>query len=82
DPVHRIKTRFIVEKAWHALFIRNLLIRPSVQELADFEPDWTVLDLSTLELDPAVDGTRSEASISLNFAEKTVMVFGTQYAGE
>lgn len=82
DPTHRIKTRFIVEKAWHALFIRNLLIRPSMQELADYEPDWTVLDLGTVELDPATDHTRSEASISLNFAEKTVMVFGTQYAGE
>lgn len=82
DPTHRIKTRFIVEKAWHALFIRNLLIRPSTQELESYEPDWTVLDLGTVELDPATDGTRSEASIALNFAEKTVIIFGTQYAGE
>ncbi|MCU0316400.1 MAG: phosphoenolpyruvate carboxykinase (ATP), partial [Fimbriimonadaceae bacterium] len=33
DPNHRIKVRFIVEKAWHALFVRNLLIRPSQEEL-------------------------------------------------
>lgn len=82
DPAHRIKVRFIVEKAWHALFIRNLLIRPTAQELESFEPDWTVCDLGTVQLDPAQDGTRSEASISLSFAQKTVLIFGTQYAGE
>ena len=82
DPTHRIKTRFIVANAYHALFIRNLLIRPTAEELQNFEPEWTVVNLGCVELDPAVDGTRSEASIALNFADKTVLIFGTLYAGE
>ncbi len=82
DPTHRIKARFIVEKAWHALFIRTLLIRPSAEELKTFTPDWTILDLSTESLDPAVDKTRGDAVIALNFAEQMVLIMGTQYAGE
>lgn len=82
DPKHRIAVRFIVENAYHALFIRTLLIRPTPAELAEFRPDWTVVDLCRVSLDPAVDGTRGDASIALNFAEKLVLIFGTQYAGE
>ena len=82
DPEHRIKTRFIVEKAWHALFIRTLLIRPSVEELGSFTPDWTVVDLSTESCDPAVDGTLGDAVIALSFSDQEVVIMGTQYAGE
>jgi phosphoenolpyruvate carboxykinase (ATP) len=82
DPNHRIRARFIVERPYHALFIKQLLLRPTDSELATYEPDWTVIDLCYLEADPATDGTRSEASIALNFAEKTVLILGTQYAGE
>jgi len=82
DPEHRIKVRFLVERPYHALFIKQLLIRPTAEELATFEPEWTVVDLCHLTADPATDGTRSEASIALNFGEKTVLIMGTQYAGE
>lgn len=82
DPEYRIKARFIVEKAWHALFIKTLLIRPTQEELASYEPDWTILDLSTETVDPAVDNTNGEAVIALNFGEKKVLIMGTQYAGE
>lgn len=82
DPAHRINVRVIVERPYHAAFIKTLLIRPSAQELATFDPEWTIIDLPNLTADPAVDGTRSEAVIALNFAEKTVLIFGTHYAGE
>lgn len=82
DVHHRIKARFVVEKAWHALFIRTLLIRPSQEDLKSYEPDWTILDLSTESVDPVVDGTNGDAVIALNFAEKKVLIMGTQYAGE
>jgi phosphoenolpyruvate carboxykinase (ATP) len=71
-----------LEKAWHALFIKELLIRPDAKELADYEPQWTILDMSMLTADPAVDGTRSEAVIALNFTSRKVLIMGTQYAGE
>lgn len=82
SPDHRIAVRFIVEKAWHALFIRQLLIRPSESELRNFEPQWTVMDFSTLTADPTEDDTRSEAVIALNFTHHQVLIMGTQYAGE
>lgn len=82
DPDHRISVRFIVEKAWHALFIKQLLIRPNSEELSLFKPDWTIADMSTLSADPKADDVRNEAVIALNFGEKQVLIMGTQYAGE
>lgn len=82
DPNHRIAVRFAVEKAWHALFVRSLLIRPTKDELKSFKPDWHIYDLSTERCDPDKDGTRGEAVIALNFAEKEVVIMGTEYAGE
>jgi phosphoenolpyruvate carboxykinase (ATP) len=82
DPNHRISARFFVERPYHATFIKTLLIRPTEAELATYAPDWTIIDLCFLSCDPEVDGTRGDAVIALNFAEKTVLIFGTQYAGE
>ncbi len=82
DPAHRIKARFVVQRPYHALFIKTLLIRPELSELATYAPDWTIIDLCEMKADPAVDGTRSEAVIALNFTEKTVLIMGTHYAGE
>jgi len=82
DPEHRIRARFIVKRPYHAMFIKNLLIRPTADELKSYDPEWTIVDLGDLSLDPAVDGTRGDAMIALNFAEKTVLIMGTQYAGE
>lgn len=82
SPDHRIAVRFVVEKAWHALFVKQLLVRPTAAELENYEPQWTVVDMSTLVADPAVDGTRSEAVIALNFSKRQVLIMGTQYAGE
>lgn len=82
DPIYRINVRVIVEKAWHAQFIKTLLIRPDKAGLTSFEPDWTIVDVSEMLADPATDGTRSEAFIILNFAQRLVLIGGTQYAGE
>ena len=82
DPHHRIAVRFIVERPYHALFIKQLLIRPTAEELETFEPDWTVADFGKLKLDPEVDHTRSDAVIALNIPAKQVLIAGTEYAGE
>ncbi len=82
DPNHRIKTRFIVERPYHALFIKQLLIRPTAEELETYEPDWHVIDFGKRSFDPAVDGTQSDAVIALNMTSNTVLIGGTQYAGE
>jgi phosphoenolpyruvate carboxykinase (ATP) len=82
DPKYRIAVRFIVERPYHALFIKQLLIRPTPDELVDFKPDWTVVDFGKKVMDPLTDGTRSDAVVALNFASNEVLIAGTEYAGE
>lgn len=82
DPRYRIQARFITQKAWHALFIKTLLLRPTAEELKYFEPNWTVINVCEMQANPKEDGTRSEAFILINFAQKLVMIGGTHYAGE
>ncbi len=45
DEDYKLNTRVITEFAWHSLFIRNLLIRPEREALADFVPQMTIIDL-------------------------------------
>ena len=82
DPAHRIRVRLVTTNAWHAMFARNMFIRPPVAELAGFEPDFTIVHAPEYEADPAVDGCRSTTCIALSFAHKTILIAGTSYAGE
>ncbi|MBI1756254.1 MAG: phosphoenolpyruvate carboxykinase (ATP) [Fimbriimonas ginsengisoli] len=82
DPAYRIAVRFILERPYHALFIKQLLIRPTAEELKAFKPEWTVADMGRMKTDPTTDGVRGDATIALNFAEKQVLIAGTEYAGE
>ncbi|MFT6557873.1 phosphoenolpyruvate carboxykinase [Sneathiella sp.] len=79
---HRLPVRIITECAWHNLFARNMFIQPEKSELAEFKPEFTVLQVPSFEADPAVDGTRSEVFVLANFAERLVIIGGTSYAGE
>lgn len=82
QPEHRVRVRVINERAWHNLFIRTLLVRPSAEELSDFSPEYTIIDLPTFQADPTRHGTRSETVIAVNFTEKLILIGGTAYAGE
>ena len=82
DPAHRIKVRLVTTNAWHALFARNMFIRPPRAELADFTPDYTILHAPEYEADPAVDGCRTTTCIALSFAARIICIAGTSYAGE
>lgn len=79
-PAYTRTIRFITEKAWAALFTRDLLI-PYSNDL-DQMPDFTVLHAPTLLADPQTDGTASGTFIILNFARKIVLIGGSSYAGE
>jgi len=79
---YRLKVRVITQYAWHSLFVRNLFIIPKPEELVDFTPDFTVIDIPSFSADPSTDGTASEVFIALNLAQKLVLIGGTQYAGE
>ncbi|MFT8665820.1 phosphoenolpyruvate carboxykinase (ATP) [Acetobacter orientalis] len=82
DPAHRIKVRLVTTNAWHALFARNMFIRPAADDLADFVPDYVILHAPDLELDPELYAIRSETAVALSFAQKLIVIAGTQYAGE
>ncbi len=87
DPDHRLKVRLVSESAWHTLFAYNLLIRPSAEELASFEPNFTIVHAPEYYPDPERHGVRRPASgptaaIVLNFATNTLLIAGTRYAGE
>ncbi|GEO97709.1 phosphoenolpyruvate carboxykinase [Methylobacterium haplocladii] len=82
DPAHRIKARVFTEFAWHSLFIRNLLIRPEREALAEYVPEMTIIDLPSFKADPARHGCRSKTVIAIDFSKKLVLIGGTAYAGE
>lgn len=82
DPTHRLPTRVYTEYAWHSLFIQNLLIEPKAEELEDFLPQFTIIDLPSFEADPARYGIRTGTVIACNFAKRIVLIGGTSYAGE
>ena len=82
DPRYRLRVRVISELAWHSLFARNLFIRPTADEQANFEPDFTVISLPSVKADPARDGTHSETFVLVNLGRRMVVIGGTEYAGE
>jgi phosphoenolpyruvate carboxykinase (ATP) len=82
DPRYRIGVRVVSELAWHSLFARTLLLRPTRDELSSFATDWTIVSAPGFEADPTRDRVRSSTVIALSFAERLVLIGGTQYAGE
>ncbi len=82
DARYRLPVRIITQTAWHSLFARNMFIQPRPEELADFTPQFTVIQAPRFHAVPETDGTRSEVFIIVNFAERLVLIGGTSYAGE
>ncbi|MGA2084797.1 MAG: phosphoenolpyruvate carboxykinase (ATP), partial [Terracidiphilus sp.] len=82
DPAYRLPIRVISEYAWHALFVRQLFVRPEAAELAAHAPEFTVIAAPEFEAVPERDGTRSGAFILADFTRKIILIGGTKYAGE
>jgi phosphoenolpyruvate carboxykinase (ATP) len=69
QPEYRVNVRVINELAWHNLFIRTLLVRPTADELRCFAPEYTIIDLPSFRADPERHGIRGETVFAVNFAE-------------
>ena len=82
DPAYRLPVRVICEYAWHALFIRHLMIKPRPEDYANFSPRLTIFDLPSLKADRQRHGARSQTVIACDFAAGMVLIGGTSYAGE
>ncbi|MDU8927110.1 phosphoenolpyruvate carboxykinase [Alisedimentitalea sp. MJ-SS2] len=82
DPEFAINVRFVSELAWHNLFIRHLMRRPSREALDGYVSDFTVINCPSFQADPARHDCRSETVIAMNFDRKIILIGGTEYAGE
>ncbi|TVR02570.1 MAG: phosphoenolpyruvate carboxykinase (ATP) [Deltaproteobacteria bacterium] len=83
DERHRIRVRIICERAYHALFMHNMLIRPSLEELENFgEPDFVVYNAGCFPANRYTTGMTSTTSVDLSFERKEFVILGTEYAGE
>lgn len=82
DVDNALPTRMVTELAWHALFIRNLLIRPDRSTLPSFQQKLTIINLPSFRADPARHGCRSETVIACDLTNGLVLIGGTSYAGE
>lgn len=82
DDDHRLPIRIVTHYAWHSLFARNMFIRPTAEQLADHQTQFTVINLPEFEAKPERDQTKSATFIVVNFSKKLVLIGGTRYAGE
>ncbi|MGI6200905.1 MAG: phosphoenolpyruvate carboxykinase (ATP) [Christensenellales bacterium] len=82
DPTYRLSVRVINELASQNLFIHQLLLRPTCEELESFAPGFTIIAAPGFKCIPEIDGTHSEAAILVSFERKLVIIAGSQYAGE
>ena len=83
DKKYTRKFRIINELASQCLFIHQLLIRPTAEELENYgEPDFTMLVAPGFKCIPEVDGVHSEAAIIIDYEAHKILIAGSQYAGE
>ncbi len=82
DPRFGMPIRAITQRAWHSLFARQLFIRVDEEQRVEQVPKFTVFFAPEFRVDPAVDGTRSNTCIAVNFKRRVVVIAGTEYAGE
>ena len=83
DEAHRIKVRIVCERPYHALFMHNMLIRPTVAELESFgEPDFVIYNAGCFPANKNTKGMTSKTSVALSFERKEFVILGTEYAGE
>lgn len=83
DPKYRIKVRVVCARAYHALFMNNMLIRPTAEELANFgDPDFIIYNAGQFPANRFTTGMTSTTSVEINFKRMEMVILGTEYAGE
>ena len=82
DEKFRLNIRVVSEFAWSNLFAYNMFLRPTSDELQNFNPDWHIVCVPSFKADPAIDGTRQHNFAVLNFTKKMILIGGTGYTGE
>lgn len=79
---HRLNIRAVTELPWSNMFVYNMFLRPSDEELKGFKEDWLIVNAPLFMADPKRDGTRQHNFAILNFTKKIALIGGTAYTGE
>lgn len=82
DPKYRLSVRVINEYPWSNMFVYNMFLRPTTEEIKNFSPEWTIINAPGFMANPETDGTRQHNFAILNFKKKTILIGGTAYTGE
>lgn len=83
DPKYKIKVRIICSREYHALFMHNMLIRPTEDELASYgDPDWVVYNAGVALASEGIEGLTSQTCSGLNLKSQEMVIIGSEYAGE
>ncbi len=83
DPEYRLKVRVICTRAYHALFMQNMLIMPTDEELENFgEPDFLVINGGSFPANRYTSQMTSTTSIDVDLERNEMVILGTEYAGE
>ena len=79
----RMAVRFIMEVAWQAHFVRNMFIKPTPEEEANFEPNFVVYTASLAKVDNYKEmGLNSETAVAFNISSREQVILNTWYGGE
>ena len=79
----RMAIRFIVEVAWQAHFVTNMFIKPTAEELENFEPDFVVYNASKAKVENYKElGLNSETAVVFNITSREQVIVNTWYGGE
>lgn len=83
DPKTQVKVRIVCTRPYHALFMWNMLIRPTDEQLAGFgEPDYVVFNGGQFPANQHTIGMTSKTTVDLSFEKQEFVILGTEYAGE
>ena len=79
---YKLNLRLVAEFPYSSLFAYNMFLRPTAEELQNFDPEWNIICAPGFKADPEIDGTRQHNFAVMNFSKKILLIGGTGYTGE
>ena len=82
EEKYRLNVRVVTEYPWSNMFVNNMFLRPTAEEVDSFVPDWHVVCAPEFKAEVEIDGTRQHNFAIINFTRKMIIIGGTGYTGE